>query len=153
MSAKQYSGRLVCDGDGNLLAHEATQTGTRSVKLFDEDGNDTGLEMEFPVFEYGEDHGKPVAYDEKAGGYIFIGKEAPSHNERHGKTVVSAGEGTSGPLYDEGGNLVFPGDPHHEIPVPTDPHYDEHAENKTRLVNDDDVVAATVTGHTEAYSE
>lgn len=121
MTLETYTGRLVCDGEGNLRAFG------------------------------GEHDGRSVAFDPETESFIFIAEDAPSHNDRHGKNTIEVGVGTSGPLFDANGNRVAEGDPHHETPTPDDPHYDEHAPNKTRLVFDDDGVAATVTGHTEAY--
>jgi hypothetical protein len=128
----QYTGRLVADGDGNLFAHE---DGTQDP--FDEDGVVVDL--------------KPVAYDPETGGFKYIDKDDPSHNDLYSKNVVETGLATSGPLFDEKGELVFAGDPHHEMPVPTDPHFDESSPNKTKVIDDPDEVAATATGHTEAY--
>jgi hypothetical protein len=49
----EYVGRMVCDGNGNLLADE------------------------------GEQAGDPIAYDENTDTFVFIGPDEPSHNERH----------------------------------------------------------------------
>ena len=52
--AETYEGRLVADGNGNLLA--------------DDDGPDKG---------------KAVAYDTDTDTYVFVKAGEPSHNERH----------------------------------------------------------------------
>lgn len=51
----EYIGRMVCDGEGNLLADE------------------------------GERAGYPIAYDEDSDTFVFIKQGEPSHNERHHK--------------------------------------------------------------------
>jgi hypothetical protein len=146
MSEALY-GRLVADGEGRLYV---SQTG---------DIDDTAVEA---IFQNGI--------------YVKAGNE--SHNSIHGKQIVEAGVGTHPDLYDENGVLVIPGDPHHEAPTPDDPHYlDPNDPNyeaqggtmrgdtrifgitlakgvptSTRLLFDDDATAATVTSHTEAYT-
>lgn len=105
---KTYSGRLLCDGEGNLLADE------------------------------GRHKGKPVAHVPEEGVYVLLEEGEPSHNERHGTGSAPLISGTSGPLYDAAGTLVYAGDPHHLEPTPDDPHYDASAPNKTRLTWDPD---------------
>jgi hypothetical protein len=51
----EFIGRMVCDGNGNLLADE------------------------------GEKKGHPIAYDEDTDTFVFIKPGEPSHNERYHK--------------------------------------------------------------------
>lgn len=117
-----YHGRLMADGQGNLLADEST------------------LDAATGDATYGENHGKPVAYHE--GSYIFLKKGEDSHNKRHsaGETLEVAGTT----------DASNPGEEHHEVPASDDPHVDD--EGNVSLMFDPDSVAATVTGHTDAYS-
>ena len=107
-----YTGRLVTDGNGNLLADE------------------------------GDRAGEPVAYDE--GQFIFIEPGSPSHNERHHQQFVDF-EGTNEENAED--------NPHHYEVQEDDPHFDADAENKTKLRQLPDKVAAKSSGHTEAYHE
>lgn len=107
-----YRGRLVCDGNGNLLADE------------------------------GDRAGEPVAYHE--GSYVFVNTGEPSHNERHHEQFAEivrtedAGEERQA---------------HHSGVLQDDPHFDADADNSTRLRFSPDKVAATETGHTDAYTK
>src|SRR5215831_15779143 len=93
-----YHGRLMADGQGNLLADESTLN------------PDTG------EAEYGENHGKPVAYHE--GSYVFLKKGEDSHNKRHEQNVAEFA-GTT--------DATNEGEEHHEGPLEDDPHYDPDA--------------------------
>lgn len=155
MAPKTYTGVMVTDGNGNLYGHPA------GVDIeTDDDGNITNLER--------------VRYDGERDAYIVIGADEPSHNEVHHVGQLKEVSGTSGPLYDGDGNLVYPGDPHHFEPTPDDPHYDADAPNKTKTgvvadnpsahqgrtiksvvnghwVEDTEYGDPTLTAHTEAY--
>lgn len=83
--------------------------------------------------------GRPVAWDEPSRAFLFVQKGERSHNERyhHAFVVVAA---------------TTPNDPHHDRPIPDDPHFETTAlERNTRLAFDPDPVAATITSHTEAW--
>lgn len=105
-----YTGRLACDGDGNLLA----------------------------------DDGQPVAHDPQQGAYVYVTPGEPSHNERHHKNYVPTTV-TSEPLYNAAGELVYPGDPHHDAPTPDDPHF-------AGLLFHSDEDGPVQTSHTGAYA-
>lgn len=119
-----YSGRLVADGNGNLLADE------------------------------GEHAGLPVAFHE--GEYVFLEPGEKSHNARHHKNevgvVITQHEDPEQPGY--AGTKAKPtkGHEHHFGPAEDDPHYDENSPNNTKLIQLPDKQAATLSGHTEAYS-
>lgn len=141
-----YSGRLMCDGYGNLLADESKFVGYKEILLEDDEGNaildNVGAPtvVRVPQFKFGENHGDPVAYHE--GSYVFLEPGDDSHNDRHHQQFVEF-ESTT----DEN----EAGQEHHLEIQPDDPHYDEGSDNKTRLHFDADKHAATMTGHTDAY--
>jgi hypothetical protein len=141
-----YRGRLMCDGQGNLLADESKRVGDKVVTVYDENGNPmldgNGMEMtvHVPMFRYGNNHNRPVALHE--GSYVFVGEGEASHNERHHQKFVTF-EGTT----DES----IEGQEHHLSPMKDDPHYDADTDNHTRLRFSPDKVAATETSHTDAY--
>lgn len=89
-----YEGRLVADGNGNLLAYEARRVGTSTVAVHGVDGepllNENGeqIVIEVPMFRYGKNHGKAVVYDEDNDNFRFLKKGEPSHNEQHHKNAV-----------------------------------------------------------------
>jgi len=129
-----YRGRLMADGQGNLLADESERLGDRQVTT------DDGTIVSEPIFRYGENHGKPVA--EHEGSYVFVNAGEASHNDRHHRNLLEFA-GTT----DESAE----GESHHLEPASDDPHYDADTENHTRLRFSPDAVAATETGHTDAY--
>lgn len=138
-----YHGRLMADGQGNLLADESKRVGDRQVQLYDENGDAVlvggePLTVSTPVFKYGKNHARPVAFHE--GSYVFLSGGDESHNERHHKQFVVVDATT-----DE--------DEHHEGVTQDDPHYDADTDNNTRLRFQPDTVSKTFTGHTDAYSE
>lgn len=119
-----YAGRLACDGAGNLLADE------------------------------GEFAGYPIAFHE--GSYVFVQPGEPSHNKRHESNVIEMVM-TQDQVEDMPGFAGTPDNPvegreHHWGPLEDDAHFDADARNKTKTVFDPDVVAAKITGHTEAHS-
>lgn len=120
-----YSGRLAADGDGNLLADE------------------------------GEFAGYPVTFHD--GSYIFVQPGEPSHNERyHEQFLTVDGTRDAESLERLGGDTELANagageNMHHFETQEDDDHYDADAPNKTKPKVDPDKVAATLTGHTEAY--
>lgn len=152
-----YHGRLVTDGQGNLLADESRRIGTKTVTLFDDEGHELLDELgqavtaSIPILKFGKNHGRPVAAHE--GSYIFLNKGDESHNARHHQRYVNV-DGTVDESMTDDPDLVNADDtqnPHHFGVTEDDPHYDEDAPNHTRLQFDPDTIAATVTGHTAAY--
>jgi hypothetical protein len=114
-----------------------------------------------------DDDAVEVAWDADKGGYVAVKDGEPSHNERHGTGQQQLMSGTTGPLYDENGVLVFEGDPNHGGPNPdeplagTDP--DNPDKHRQRMIETYDPVTGevteepeygdpTITGHTEAYT-
>lgn len=117
-----YEGRLVADGFGNLLADE------------------------------GDRAGDPVAYDE--GHYIFVEPGEPSHNERHHQQFVGFAPTVDETQTDDP-ELVNAGggeNMHHFGVLEDDDHYDEEADNHTRLTTLPDKRSVKASGHTEAYT-
>lgn len=156
-----YSGRLACDGEGNLLAHEATKIGEKTVVITDDTGepilDEAGQAMTVavPLFKFGKNHGKPVAFHD--GSYVFLQPGEPSHNDRHELNVVEM-TGTQDKNPDQPGYAGTQDDPvegheHHWGPLEDDPHFKEGAPNNTKIVNDPDKVAALITSHTDAPRE
>jgi hypothetical protein len=146
---EHYEGRLMCDGNGNLLAHEATLVREKEITVMDDEGDsvldESGapLTVRVPIFKHGKNHGRPVAADED-GNYVFVEANEPSHNDRHHERFV---------VVDATSDASNEGEEHHDAPTPDDPHYDESAENSTRLRVDADKLAAVSTGHTAAYKK
>lgn len=89
-----YEGRLVADGNGNLLAYDARRVGTRTVVVHDVDGepilDGEGKEvvLEVPVMKFGKNHNKPVVHDTEKDEYVFLKPGEPSHNEQHHQNFV-----------------------------------------------------------------
>ncbi len=99
MPTEAYHGRLVCDGDGNLLADE------------------------------GKKKGKPVAFDHETGGYIYIADGALSHNERHANGNVPQISGTGFKVEQHTGEYDDDGMPIMEtVPEEGDPTVTGHTE-------------------------
>lgn len=141
-----YEGRLMCDGYGNLLADESKFVGYKEITVTDDNGDpilDNGGEptvVRVPQFRFGENHGQPVA--EHEGSYVFLNPGDESHNDRHHQQfaeIVRTADADA------------PESQHHSGTLPDDPHYDENADNLTRMRFSPDKVAATETGHTAAY--
>jgi hypothetical protein len=143
MEAKKAEGRLVTIGDGHLRLDERELVGYKTTWLHDEDGdpilNDAGEKqyLNVPVYKDGPNHMKPISYDPETDSYIFIAEDAPSHNDRFHKQNVSI-DLTSGTLFNERGEIVYKGDPHHDGPTPDDPNYDPTAPRNTRTTKDPD---------------
>lgn len=136
-----YHGRLKCDGSGNLLADESKLVGYKTV-IVEHDELDEPVEIQVPMFKYGKNHDRPVAYHD--GSYIYLKDGEDSHNERHHQAFAEFA-GTT-----DAGNK---GEAHHLEAQEGDPHYEATAPRKTRLRYDKDDVAATMTGHTDAYKD
>lgn len=119
-----YTGRIECDGYGNLLASE------------------------------GERAGMPIFHDVDAGDYKFVEPGGPSHNERHHKQFVSMDGTVDESMTADKSLVNADADrnPHHFETQSDDPHYDESMPNKTRMRFDADALAAKITGHTDAYT-
>jgi hypothetical protein len=146
MTKTLLNGRLVTDGTGRLFIHPIDgDTGEPAVNLHlrAEDGQGTDELIPGMV---------ECTWDQDLGGFVELLPGEESHNERHHSGIAHQISGTSGPLYDGEGNLVYEGDPHHVYPMPNDPHYDEDAPNKTKTVLIPDAIASMETSHTEAYS-
>lgn len=124
MPTGTYRGRLVADGNGNLLADE------------------------------GEHAGHPVYHDLETGQYVFAQPGEESHNERHHQQFVDVLSTVDQSMTDDESlvNADSTENPHHFEVQEDDPHFDEGAPNKTRIRHDPDRVAATATGHTDAYT-
>lgn len=163
-----YEGRLQTDGNGNLLAYDATIRGQQLVPLFDGAGNPmlnadgTQITMLMPILDVGPSHGLPVAAHD--GSYVFVSPGDPSHNERHQQNVLGLDptQDVDPELPGFAGNDEadgIEGTAHHFGVLPDDPHYQEGATNARGLVNntnarlDPDSVAHLVTGHTAAYTK
>lgn len=165
----KYEGRLMCDGNGNLLADQSTKVGDRTITLHDEFGapvkDDQGnnVTLTIPVFEFGDHHGFPVAHDPDAGEYVFVQRGEPSHNDRHheqftepiGATQV---DDPDGPWYAGEEDDPVEGREHHWRALPDDDHYEEGATNEKGVVTNTrekklpDTISPFATGHTEAYT-
>lgn len=160
-----YHGRLVADGNGNLLADEAQKVGEKTITVTDSDGEDMlngdgqPITVTVPIFKFGKNHGKPVAFHE--GSYVFVQKGEPSHNERHHQQVAQM----TPTQHMDNGFPGYAGDPdnptegneHHWGPTPDDPHYSEGATDadgvttNTKLIQVPDSLNEDAVGHTAAY--
>lgn len=163
----EYHGRLMADGEGNLLADESRTVGSVTVAVHDENGdpvlNELGQQVEVtvPKVKYGKNHRRPVARDKEAGTFIFVPHGEPSHNDRHHKQFITVTGTVDESMTDDPDlvNVTKTENQHHFGPLPDDPHYAEGATNSlgkvtnVRAKTDDDRVAATVTGHTDAWGE
>lgn len=138
---KTYEGRLVTDGEGNLYAQPLDDDGNSLPIHYEDDSLVSGLIA--------------VAFDPDTHGYIVVEPGAQSHNDRFHEQHKEI-SGTSGPLYElRNGEMVevYPGDPHHEGPLPDDVHFSVDAPRNTIVQFSPDDVAITETSHTEAYRE
>lgn len=154
-----YTGRLACDGNGNLLADESEKIGDKTVFLTDESGETiTGpdglaLSVVIPIFRYGPNHGLPVAYHD--GSYVFVQPGEQSHNERHHQNAVdmfgTQDTDPDAPGYAGTKEEPVAGAEHHFGVTEDDAHYDPDSPTGVKTKFDPDRIAATVTSHTEAY--
>ena len=166
MSQGIYEGRLQTDGNGNLLADEATLVAETVIPLFLADGKpalkDDGVQMTYTsrVYEYGENHGMPVAAHD--GSYVLLAPGEASHNERHHKSYVEVpatqDQDPDSPGYvDPDHPEDTPENAHHFGALDDDPHYEEGVTDQRGVVTnthaklDPDSTAPLVTGHTAAY--
>lgn len=119
-----YTGRLVTDGYGNLLADE------------------------------GENKGMPVAYHDGSYVFIGPGEPSHNQrHEQEVKDVVGTQDADpDAPGYAGTPENPTEGNEHHWEVLPEDAHFTESNENKTKLIFDPDAVAEKITGHTESYS-
>lgn len=119
---ESYEGRLVADGNGNLLADE------------------------------GPRKGEPVAYDEGQYIFVAPGEPSHNarHHRQFAEVDGTVDESmTDDP---DLVNAEIGGEnTHHFGVVEDDPHFDGDADNLTRLTQLPDAQAAKVSGHTEAY--
>lgn len=126
-----YEGRLVADGNGNLLADE------------------------------GERAGEPVAYDKEADNFRFLKAGEPSHNDQHHENfvgmVVTQHLDPDQPGYAGTADEPTEGHEHHWGVLPDDPHYEEGATDdrgnvtNTRARQLPDSVAKRISGHTHSH--
>jgi hypothetical protein len=145
MSDEKMKGRLVVDGEtGRLYLHPVDDDGVvlDAIHKVNEDGTNTKDLI---------DGMTEVRWSHEINDFVKVGKGDPSHFDVHHERFVTI-NGTSGPLYDQNGKLVFAGDPHHFEPTPDDPHFDPSAPNKTKTVTLPDEISSMATGHTEAYT-
>lgn len=119
-----YSGRLECDGDGNLLASE------------------------------GEHAGFPVAYHDGSYIFVAPGELSHNkrHEDNVLEVVVTQDQDEDSPGFAGTPDNPVEGHDHHWGATPDDPHYAEGQPFDTQVTVDPDAVAAKVTGHTEAYT-
>jgi hypothetical protein len=127
-----YHGLIWTDGNGNLLAYDATFDPT------------TGEETPGP------NHGRPIAYHE--GSYIFLNPGEPSHNERHSVNVLEVDGTVDASMTDDESlvNADSTENAHHFAVQEDDPHYDPDAPNGVKLTSLSAREADTFTGHTDA---
>lgn len=128
-------GRLITDGEGHLYIHPVDSEGKELLSLHKLDERGDAIEDLI-------DNLVEVRYDKEAGGYIAV-TDGVSHNDKHHSGEIQTISGTSGPLFDEKGNRVYDGDPHHLAPLDDDPH-------KNGLTFLPDEIAPRATGHTES---
>lgn len=127
-----YHGLIWTDGNGNLLAYDATIDPT------------TGEEIPGP------NHGRSIAFHE--GSYVFLNPGDPSHNDRHGTNVLEV-TGTVDSSMTDDETLVNADETqnqHHFGVQEDDPHYDADAPNGVRLTSLSPRDAEMLTGHTDA---
>lgn len=149
MSEGVYEGRLMTDGNGNLMADESVNVGEKRILVYDENGelvtDDSGqaIAITIPVVHYGENHGKPVRAHE--GSYVFLAPGEPSHNQVHHQQFAEM-TGTQDVDPDAPGYAGTPDDPtegaehHWDVTDPAD------------LKFDADIISAQLSGHTAAYT-
>lgn len=156
-----YNGRLMCDGEtGHLLADESKRIGEASVAVHDDSGEPvigpdgvTQLVVVVPIVKYGQNHGRPVLFED--GIHRFLEEGEASHNERYetGKVVVVATQVDNPDLPGFAGTKDKPteGNEHHWGATPDDPHFEEGAGPwNTRVKSAPDRFSRIRTGHTES---
>jgi hypothetical protein len=126
-----YEGRLVADGNGNLLADE------------------------------GDRAGQPVAYDKDNDNFRFLKPGEPSHNDQHHENfvgvVVTQDQDPDQPGYAGSPDDPAEGHEHHFGVTEDDPHYEEDATDAdgrvthTRLRTLPDSVSRMTGGHTSQH--
>jgi len=166
----EYEGRMYCDGNGNLLADERRIVGYKTVTVTDAEGepmlNGEGqaITAEVPIFKYGKNHDRPIAYDESTDGFRFLKQGEPSHNEQHHKQFAAL-VGTQSvdpdlPGYAGTKDKPTKNNEHHFGVLEDDPHYEKGATNpvtgvvtNTRTRQLPDVMAVRTGGHTHQHKE
>lgn len=120
-----YSGRLVADGNGNLLADE------------------------------GEHAGLPVAFEDGQFVFVQPGEPSHNarHHENEVGVVITQHQDPEQPGYAGTEDSPTEGHEHHFGPTEDDPHYDPNATNNTNLVQLPDEHARWLSGHTDGYRE
>lgn len=128
---EEYTGRMVADGSGNLLADE------------------------------GDHAGEPIAYDESRDGFFFVKPGEPSHNARHHEqfvgVVVTQDQQPDMPGYAGTADNPTEGHEHHFGVLPDDLHYEEGATDGDGKVTNvrapqlPDKVSAKISGHTHQH--
>jgi len=126
-----YSGRLVCDGDDNLLASE------------------------------GDWEGHPVAFHEGSYVFVQPGEPSHNQRHQQNVLVVNgtvSAEDLQNPEViaelERRGASTDPADHKHHEPgyiEEDDPHYHPTAPNNIKLLVHPDAISPMVTSHTEAY--
>ena len=120
-----YSGRLVADGDGNLLADE------------------------------GERAGFPVAYQDGQFVFVGQGEKSHNdrHHQNFVTPRGTVDESMVDEDNMDLVNVTETENRHHFGPLEDDPHYDPDSPSGVRAKTLPDAVAARATGHTDAYKE
>jgi len=125
MAGGIYHGRLVADGNGNLLADE------------------------------GPDSGQPVAYIEGSYVFLQPGEPSHNdrHHERFAEMSGTQSEDPDAPGYAGSSPDDAPvGMEHHWEISEDDPNYDPNSPTGVRLRSLPDAQSARISGHTEGYS-
>lgn len=122
-----YSGRLVCDGNGNLLAGE------------------------------GDREGEPVAYDDGQYVFLDPDEPSHNerHHKKFAGVVLTQTQDESQPGYAGTKNKPTKGNEHHFKVAEDDAHYSNNSNSDAQvsLKFHPDKVGERVTSHTEAYKK
>lgn len=111
--------------------------------------------------------GTPVVTPDGGETWVYAEADDPSHHDRYHQAYANV-DGTANRLLElqlehgrvKAEELMRDEEPHHFEPSPDDPHYQQGARDPvtgevthTRVASDPDHVAATVTGHTDAWKD
>lgn len=121
MSAGIYVGRLVADGEGNLLADE------------------------------GDRQGDPVAFHEGSYVFLSPGDESHNARHSNGGALEVTPTQAVDPTFPGHAAEDDPDTAHHFAIDPNDPHYKPGAPADTKIRNSPDKTARVESGHTETY--
>jgi hypothetical protein len=114
-----------------------------------------------------DEEGVPVVTDDGGKTWRYADDSDPSHHERYHERYAGV-DGTANRLLElqlehgrvKAEELMREQEPHHFAPTEDDPHFQEGATDPvtgevthTRVKSDPDHIAATVTGHTDAYAK